>query len=102
MSWNHRICKRKNKYKDPISKKDLVIDVFDIREVYYNKNGSIFAYMQNGIAPVSENIADLKWEIKMYQKAFKLPILDLDRVDKNFKKRKVEKIKKTYPYKGGK
>ena len=85
MSWNYRICRKK-----------LVSDVcdldtgevletyeedqFGICEIYYNDKGDITFTSENFIEPYGETLEDLKANFDDIQKAFELPVLDLDNI----------------------
>ena len=85
MPWNYRVCRKK-----------LVSDVcdldtgevletytedqFGICEVYYNDKGDITFTSENFIEPYGETLEDLKAKFEDMQKAFELPVLDLDNI----------------------
>ena len=85
MSWSYRICTKK-----------LVSDVcdmdtgkvletytegqFGICEVYYNDKGDITFTSENFIEPYGETLEELKVNFEDMQKAFQLPVLDLDNI----------------------
>ena len=55
-------------------------DQFGICEVYYNDKGDITFTSENFIEPYGETLEDLKANFEDMQKAFELPVLDLDNI----------------------
>jgi len=49
-----------------------------IYEVYYDDNDEIKNWSKDPLAPIGENLADLKDDIELMQKAFKMPVLTFD------------------------
>ena len=72
MTWNYRVCKS-------VWKEDGYEEVnFEIHEVYYNKDGSIWAVSSNGIAAHAENVKSLGWTLNKMKEALKKEVIDLD------------------------
>lgn len=85
MSWNYRACRKK-----------LVSDVcdldtgevletyeedqFGICETYYNNDGDIAFTSAEFQSPFGETLEELKANFEDMQKAFELPVLDLDNI----------------------
>jgi hypothetical protein len=70
MTWNYRVFEEKHEQPEPWSS-------FDIREVYYNEDGEIWAYSDT-VSPFGESSEELKEDISMYLEAFKKPALTKD------------------------
>ena len=86
MSWNYRICTKKlvSDVCDMDTGKVLETyteDQFGICEVYYNDKGDITFTSENFIEPYGETLEGLKVNFEGMQKAFELPVLDLDNID---------------------
>ena len=85
MSWGYRICTKKlvSDVCDMDTGKVLETyteDQFGICEVYYNDKGDITFTSENFIEPYGETLEDLKANFEDMQKAFELPVLDLDNI----------------------
>ena len=85
MSWSYRICTKKlvSDVCDMDTGKVLETykeDQFGICEVYYNDEGEIAFTSENFIEPYGETLEDLKANFDDMQKAFELPVLDLDNI----------------------
>ena len=85
MSWSYRICTKKlvSDVCDMDTGKVLETyteDQFGICEVYYNDKGDITFTSENFIEPYGETLEDLKANFEDMQKAFELPVLDLDNI----------------------
>ncbi len=85
MSWNYRICTKKlvSDVCDMDTGKVLETyteDQFGICEVYYNDKGDITFTSENFIEPYGETLEELKVNFEDMQKAFELPVLDLDNI----------------------
>ena len=86
MQWNYRVAKKRltvDILKDEVTGE--VVDSysenqFGICEVYYNDKGDITFTSENFIEPYGETLEDLKVNFEDMQKAFELPILDLDNI----------------------
>ena len=72
MSWNYRLCK--STYKGA----DYEEVSFTIREVYYNKDGTIWAVTENGTSPFGENVEEVKDVLAKMSSAFEKEIIDID------------------------
>ena len=85
MSWSYRICTKKlvSDVCDMDTGKVLETyteDQFGICEVYYNNKGDITFTSENFIEPYGETLEELKANFEDMQKAFELPVLDLDNI----------------------
>lgn len=80
MSWNYRVCKKLSSYKVDLSNDVYEEDCFGICEVYYNDKGEITFTSENFIEPYGETLEELKRNLESMQKAFNLPVLDLDNI----------------------
>lgn len=72
MSWNYRLCKstfKGNGYEE-VS--------FVIHEVYYNKDGSIWAVTENGASVYGESVGEAKEVVDKMLGAFERDVIDLD------------------------
>ncbi len=72
MTWNYRLCKqtyRGDGYEE---------DSYEIREAYYNKDGSIWAVTENAKGVYGDTIESAKECITWMQQAFEKEIIDLD------------------------
>ena len=86
MSWNYRAAKKRltvDILKDEVTGE--VVDSysenqFGICEVYYNDKGDITFTSENFIEPYGETLEYLKANFEDMQKAFELPVLDLDNI----------------------
>lgn len=85
MSWNYRVCRKKlvSDVCDMDTGKVLETyteDQFGICEVYYNDEGEIAFTSVEFQAPFGETLEELKSNFDKMQKAFELPVLDLDNI----------------------
>ena len=86
MSWNYRAAKKRltvDILKDEVTGEvvdSYSEDQFGICEVYYNDKGGITFTSENFIEPYGETLEDLKANFEDMQKAFELPVLDLDNI----------------------
>ena len=85
MSWSYRIYTKKlvSDVCDVDTGKVLETyteDQFGICEVYYNDKGDITFTSENFIEPYGETLEELKVNFEDMQKAFELPVLDLDNI----------------------
>ena len=85
MSWSYRICTKKlvSDVCDMDTGKVLETyteDQFGICEVYYNDKGYITFTSENFIKPYGETLEEIKANFEDMQKAFELPVLDLDNI----------------------
>ena len=85
MSWSYRICTKKlaSDVCDMDTGKVLETyteDQFGICEVYYNDKGDITFTSENFIEPYGETLEELKVNFEDMQKAFELPVIDLDNI----------------------
>jgi len=81
MTWNYRLCKHKVKIRD----KEYTI--YDIRDVYYNEDGSIYAYSEEKTPLEStldydetekDAIKTFKFDLTKMLECISKPVLDLD------------------------
>ena len=86
MSWNYRVGFRTVSY-SVVDDNDhnLVVDTLEetqygIVETYYNDDGEIAFTSENFIEPYGETLEELKVNFEDMQKAFKLPVIDLDNI----------------------
>ncbi|MEK6832896.1 MAG: hypothetical protein AABY32_02520 [Nanoarchaeota archaeon] len=84
MKWNYRIGRRKknNKY------------IYSMIEVYYKSNGSIYGYCNGDGVFQYDDLKSMKMDISYYYEATKRKIIDLDKLDKRYKKAKMKKVSK--------
>ena len=74
MSWNYRLCK--STYKgDGYEEVSYVI-----HEVYYNKDGSIWAVTENGASVYGESVGEAKEVMDKMLRAFEKDVIDLDTI----------------------
>jgi hypothetical protein len=69
-SWNYRVTRRY------ITNAES--HVFEIREVYYEDDGSIKGFTTGSSSPMGENLTELKADTAMMMAAFTRPIIDID------------------------
>ena len=86
MSWNYRLCFRTVSY-PVVDDKDynLVVDTLEetqygVVETYYNDDGEIAFTSAEFQLPYGETLEELKANFDRMQKAFELPVLDLDNI----------------------
>ena len=80
MSWNYRLGYKKLEVKIDLSNDVYEEDCFGIVETYYNDKGEITFTSENFIEPYGETLEELKVNFEDMQKAFELPVLDLDSI----------------------
>ena len=86
MSWNYRAAKKRltvDILKDEVTGEvvdSYSEDQFGICEVYYNDKGDITFTSENFIEPYGETLEELKVNFEDMQKAFELPVIDLDNI----------------------
>lgn len=68
MIWTYRI------FRDALGR-------YSIREVYYERDGSMIRYSQEPVAAVDASLEDLIRLVKWFKEAFDLPILSTEEVD---------------------
>lgn len=69
MSWNHRVVRRV--YPDAEV-------LYEIHEVYYNPDGTVDMMTVDGIDPIGEDLAGLRWTLEHMLRALEKPVLDYD------------------------
>jgi len=80
MTWNYRVFETKHDGKafaysiDGEKEQPEPWSSFDIREVYYNEDGEIWAYSDT-MSPFGESTEELKKDVSMYLEAFKKPAI---------------------------
>ena len=86
MSWNYRVGFRTVSY-PVVDDKDynLVVDTLEetqygVVETYYNEEGEIAFTSAEFQAPYGETLEELKANFDDMQKAFELPVVDLDNI----------------------
>ncbi len=77
MTWNHRVIRRE--YKSETYEETL----YGIYEVFYNSDGSIFAYTENPANPEAETPKDLKEILEWMLKSLDKPVLDYGKITKD-------------------
>ena len=79
MSWNYRVCKRLIEGES----------YFTIHECYYlGKNSKVVtAWTVDACGPWGDTLKGLKNDLEYMRQALNLPVVDLDRLDKRFKKK---------------
>lgn len=78
--WDYRIVRKKYVYKDPDGKKEKVYYTYAIHEAFYDNNGNVGAITQDPVAPLGDNIEDLRHSWVMMAEAFGQPLLDYDNI----------------------
>jgi hypothetical protein len=73
MSWNHRVVRRfyPNTHMD-----DSIL--YEIHEVYYDKDGTIGSITQEPISIMEETVDDLRKTVERLTKCLESPIIDYD------------------------
>lgn len=100
--WNYRIAKKIFSYKEKFSGKneDLAkhedINIYSIVEAYYPSISAADNYLADSFCernPLDgyESLEDLKQSFDLIKLAFEKPILDLDELEKNYRKEKKKK-----------
>ena len=74
MSWNHRVVKHKNPH--PLDESEEYY--YQIHEVHYNADGSIWSMTEDPIAPYGVNLKNLEETLRWMLRAVGEPILDSD------------------------
>ena len=80
MSFNYRIGKKILEYLVDLSNDIYEEDWYGIVEAYYNDNGEIVFTSEKIQLPCGETLEELKVNFEDMQKAFELPVLDLDNI----------------------
>ena len=80
MTWNYRVACKKLEVKIDLSNDVYEESCFGIVETYYNDKGDITFTSENFIEPYGETLEELKVNFEDMQKAFELPVLDLDNI----------------------
>ena len=76
MSWNYRVVEKN--ITDKVDCSDITYDttVYEIHEVYYDRDGNITMWSSEAISPYGEgDIKDLECDIKRMLEAFSKPAL---------------------------
>jgi hypothetical protein len=68
MSWNHRV----------LAHKDEDEMIFQIHEVYYDKDGNPESYTENSVSVSAESLDGIKWVLDKMRDCANKPILLLD------------------------
>lgn len=74
MSWNYRVINRK--YNHPLTGEET--NEYGIYEVFYNKNGTIYACSKHKMEPHGETIYELIADLEFMKAALEKPILNYD------------------------
>ena len=72
MTWNHRVVKEILENGD---------EWFTVREVFYNKDGSIYAYTEEAVDVSGESIDEIKEYLEWCLKSLEQPILEDGKVE---------------------
>ena len=80
MSFNYRIGKKTLEYSVDLSNDIYEEDCYGVVEAYYNDNGEIVFTSEKIQLPYGETLEELKASFEDMQKAFELPVLDLDNI----------------------
>ncbi|WP_027360757.1 hypothetical protein [Desulforegula conservatrix] len=78
--WNYRIVRKRYVYTDPESNKERVDYTYAIHEAFCDNNGKVGAITQDHVAPLGDNIEDLRHSWVMMAEAFGQPVLDYDNI----------------------
>lgn len=70
MVWNHRVIRRSNA---PSTDPEWS---YQVHEVYYKEDGSIEAWTENPVAPVGEDLSELRSDISHFSEALDQPVLE--------------------------
>ena len=73
MSWNYRVCKET--YKPGTPQEEVS---FEIKEVYYNKSGEIWAVSENGASVYGETPDEVNEVLEKMNRATNKEVIDLD------------------------
>lgn len=65
MTWNHRVFEVKHKDET----------YFELREVYYDEQGKVIGYTQEGASPLGEDMDELRQDLGRMLLALDKPIL---------------------------
>jgi len=77
MTWNHRVIRRTYEGTDYQEIR------YEIHEVFYNDDGSIYAYTEESIEPSGETLKELKQDLKWMKKALEKPVLEYGKITKD-------------------
>jgi hypothetical protein len=75
MVWNCRVIRRSNA---PSTDPEWN---YQIHEVYYKEDGEIDVWTENPVAPVGEDLSELRSEISHFSEALDQPILEELKID---------------------
>jgi hypothetical protein len=73
MTWNYRICKETYRKGDPHEEVG-----FTIREVYYNKDGGIWAATEGSKGVYGDSAEDIRQGLEWMSLALSKDIIDMD------------------------
>jgi len=73
MSWNYVICKVAN-----FKGEEYEETVFEIREAYYNTDGSIWAVTEHPASFISDDLAGVAKNIEWLRQSLDREVIDLD------------------------
>lgn len=74
MTWNHRVVKHVNPH--PLDEDEKYY--YQIHEVYYNADGSIWSMTKEPIAPYGNSLEELQETLTWMKRALGKPVLDAD------------------------
>lgn len=72
-TWNHRVVRRVYEYAG-----NQTEELFQIHEVYYNSAGEITGMTENPVAPIGNDLEELKRNTEDFLKALSKPVLEYD------------------------
>lgn len=82
MTWDYRVMRRVIITK---SKRDVS---FGIYEVFFDEKGKIENWTEDSVEPHGDTLEELKKDLKWMTQAFNKPILDYNKLSRQFKRRK--------------
>ena len=82
MTWDYRVMRRVTKVN---GKRDVS---FGIYEIFFDEKGKLEGWTEDSVEPHGDTLKDLKTDLKWMTQAFNKPILDYNKLDRQFKRRK--------------
>lgn len=73
MSWNYRVCK--TLHNKGTSREEVELS---IREVYYNRDGDIWAISEHAVGIIGEFMDDINDTIQLMKESVNKEVIDLD------------------------
>ncbi len=78
MTWNYRVTRRK--VRTTVDVGETVEEyLFELREVYYNEDGSVQSWTEEPVHAVGDTWMELADTLAIMGRAIGIPVLDLDR-----------------------